>query len=70
MRNTLPLFTALLFVPLAALPAADTPAARKPNILFIMVDEMKWNVMSCAGHAIVKTPNLDRLAREQPQGRR
>ena len=64
MRNTLPLFTALLFVPLAALPAADTPATHKPNILFIMVDEMKWNVMSCAGHAIVKTPNLDRLARE------
>ena len=29
-----------------------------------MVDEMKWNVMSCAGHPIVKTPNLDRLARE------
>ena len=37
-------------------------SADKPNILFIMVDEMKWNVMSCAGHAIVRTPNLDRLA--------
>ena len=36
----------------------------KPNILFIMVDEMKWNVMSCAGHPLVKTPHLDRLARE------
>ena len=29
-----------------------------------MVDEMRWDVMSCAGHPIVKTPNLDRLARE------
>lgn len=29
-----------------------------------MVDEMRWNVMSCAGHPLVKTPNLDRLARE------
>ena len=40
-----------------------TPAG-KPNILFIMVDEMKWNAMSCAGHEIVRTPHLDRLARE------
>ena len=44
--------------------AGPALAATKPNILFIMVDEMKWNVMSCAGHPIVKTPHLDRLARE------
>jgi len=47
----------------AAAQANDVKPAH-PNILFIMVDEMKWNVMSCAGHPIVKTPNLDRLARE------
>ncbi len=44
--------------------APGAAAVAKPNILFIMVDEMKWNVMSCAGHPLVKTPNLDRLARE------
>jgi arylsulfatase A-like enzyme len=43
---------------------ADEPAPRTPNILFIIVDEMRWNVMGCAGHPLVKTPNLDRLARE------
>ncbi len=59
------LFAGLLLPALAALHAAEQPQrAAKPNILFIMVDEMKWNVMSCAGHPIVKTPNLDRLARE------
>lgn len=62
MKRTLPLLVVLLFAPLAAMHAAD--AAPRPNILFIMVDEMKWNVMSCAGHPIVKTPHLDRLARE------
>jgi len=41
--------------------AQETPSSR-PNILFIMVDEMRWNAMSCAGNPIVKTPNLDRLA--------
>ena len=57
----LALAVALLLTPLAGLRAADSP---RPNILFIMVDEMKWNVMSCAGHPVVKTPHLDRLAAE------
>ncbi|WP_394388525.1 sulfatase family protein [Shewanella woodyi] len=34
------------------------------NLLFIMTDEMKWNVMGVAGHSVVKTPNLDKLASE------
>lgn len=59
-----PLLIALLLAPFTALHAADAPKPTRPNILFIMVDEMKWNVMGCAGHEIVKTPNLDRLARE------
>jgi arylsulfatase len=54
-----PILTTLFLTPRTALHAAD-----KPNILFIMVDEMKSNVMSCAGHEIVKTPHLDQLARE------
>jgi arylsulfatase len=43
--------------------AAESNPSR-PNIVFIMVDEMRWNVMSCAGHPLVKTPNLDRLAQQ------
>lgn len=35
---------------------------QKPNILFIMTDEMRWDFMGVAGHTIVKTPALDRLA--------
>jgi arylsulfatase A-like enzyme len=58
-------FLALLFAlpALSHLAAAENAPAR-PNILFIMVDEMRWNVMSCAGHPLVKTPHLDRIARE------
>jgi arylsulfatase A-like enzyme len=48
----------------AAPAAAALGAARRPNILFIMVDEMRWDAMSGAGHGIVRTPNLDRLARQ------
>ena len=34
------------------------------NLLFIMSDEHQMGAMGCAGHPIVKTPNLDRLASE------
>ncbi len=44
-----------------ALRGQAAPAAR-PNILFLMVDEMRADAMGCAGHPIVRTPNLDRLA--------
>ena len=37
---------------------------RTPNILFIFTDQHRHNVMGCAGHALVRTPNLDRLAAE------
>jgi arylsulfatase A-like enzyme len=36
--------------------------AKKPNIVFILTDDHRWDFMSCAGHPFVKTPNLDRLA--------
>src|SRR5437867_2282326 len=36
----------------------------RPNLLFIMADEFRWNAMGCAGHPVVKTPTFDRLARE------
>lgn len=58
------MLTALLFAPLVPLRGAEGQKPAKPNILFIMVDEMKWNVMGCAGHPLVKTPHLDQLARE------
>lgn len=32
------------------------------NVLFIMADEHQAGALSCLGHPVVKTPNLDRLA--------
>ena len=46
------------------LQAEEQSVTPRPNILFIMVDEMRWNAMGCAGNQIVRTSNLDRLARE------
>ena len=36
--------------------------ARKPSILFILVDDQRHDSLGCAGHPILKTPNIDRLA--------
>ena len=44
------------------LPAAEP--ARKPNILFILVDDMGWADGGCLGIQFYQTPNLDRLAAE------
>lgn len=36
----------------------------KPNIVFIFADDWGWGDLSCHGHPWLKTPNLDRLARQ------
>lgn len=36
--------------------------AQKPNIVFILSDDHRSDQLSCAGHPIVKTPNIDQLA--------
>ncbi|RJP21298.1 MAG: DUF4976 domain-containing protein [Candidatus Abyssobacteria bacterium SURF_5] len=37
---------------------------RKPNIIFILTDDHRWDYMSCSGHSFLQTPNIDRLANE------
>ena len=44
--------------------AVDVPQPTKPNILFVLVDDMGWGDLSCNGGAGVPTPNIDRLAKE------
>jgi N-acetylglucosamine-6-sulfatase len=39
-------------------------AADKPNILFILCDDLRPNALGCYGSPHVKTPNIDRLAAE------
>lgn len=38
------------------------PPEPRPNIIFILTDDHRWDMMGCAGNPIIYTPNLDRLA--------
>ena len=41
---------------------AAPSAARRPNILFIMADDLGYADLSCYGQPDFKTPNIDALA--------
>jgi arylsulfatase A-like enzyme len=34
----------------------------KPNVLFIMTDQQRWDCVGANGNDVIRTPNLDRLA--------
>jgi arylsulfatase A-like enzyme len=67
MRTVLPIwfFVLWMFLPecRAASEAANNRPAR-PNILFIMADDHGKQATSCYGGPFIKTPHIDRLARE------
>jgi len=37
---------------------------RRPNIVMVLVDDMRWDEMRAAGHPFIDTPHMDRVARE------
>lgn len=40
----------------------STSESGRPNIIFILVDDLGWNGLASYGHTDVSTPNIDRLA--------
>jgi arylsulfatase A-like enzyme len=54
--------TALTFITTPGNAVAQT--MKRPNVLVILTDDMRWDCMSCAGHPHLKTPHFDRLAKE------
>jgi len=50
----------------AAAPAATAPSGRKPNILFIMGDDIGWFNVSAYNMGMMgyRTPNIDRIGKE------
>lgn len=42
----------------------ETSTAPRPNIVFILMDDARWDDLACMGHPFIKTPHIDRIARE------
>ena len=56
---------ALMFF--ASLGSARAPARGqqlRPNIVFILIDDLRWDELGIAGHPYLKTPNIDRIGKE------
>ena len=44
--------------------AAPVAAADRPNVVVILADDLGWGSVGCYGAAGVRTPNIDRLAKQ------
>jgi arylsulfatase A-like enzyme len=43
---------------------AREPGGERPNIVVILVDDLRWDEFHAGGHPYLQTPNIDRLAAE------
>lgn len=47
-----------------ALAGSQPPVASKPNILFVLIDDLGWTDAGCLGSDFYETPNMDRLFKQ------
>jgi arylsulfatase A-like enzyme len=55
------IFGGLAIMANSSLSPAQQP---RPNVVFILMDDLRFDELGCLGHPFVKTPNIDRLAKE------
>src|SRR4051794_8647241 len=53
----------MLLVPKDAVAQTTRAAGTRPNILFILADDLGWADLGVYGSTFYETPNLDRLAK-------
>ena len=53
--------TLLLFL---LFPLVQAFSQNRPNIIFILTDDQRWDALGFAGNRIIRTPEMDRLAAE------
>ncbi|MGC8552700.1 MAG: sulfatase family protein [Phycisphaerae bacterium] len=51
-------------VPSESMAAAPGQSPHRPNFVFFLGEGVRWDEYSCMGNAIIRTPHMDRIARE------
>lgn len=54
----------IFFVLLLSIFTLSETFASRPNIVFLMTDDQRWDTLGCYGRDDVKTPHIDKLAEE------
>ena len=61
MTKTLIIYLSIL---MALFSSCNKTVQEKPNIIFLLTDDQRWDALGAAGNDIIQTPNLDQLASE------
>jgi N-acetylglucosamine-6-sulfatase len=59
-----PILVAVSLVSFLIASPAFAGNADRPNFVVVLVDDLRWDEISCAGHPFVRTPHIDRVAYE------
>ena len=59
-----PVAVVLMIFGSVCLAQSNRQQPRRPNIIFILIDDLRWDDLGITGHQFVKTPNIDRIGRE------
>jgi arylsulfatase A-like enzyme len=57
-------FSFILFLSFSFITCKRNTGVSHPNIVFLLTDDQRWDALGCMGNQILKTPNIDKLARE------
>lgn len=64
MKYTTQIFLLTLIMPLFSVALPQKRATEKPNVIFILADDMGYNDIACYGQTKIKTPNIDKMAEQ------
>ncbi len=64
-KGIVKLFFLFIWISIPALSfSTNSESEKRPNLLIIMTDQQRFDALSYAGNTILKTPNMDRIAKE------
>lgn len=63
-HNILKFFSLTFLTVFISCESKKTDSDKAPNVIFVLVDDMRWDEFTAAGHNYIKTPNIDRVAKE------